>query len=853
MQVTTHHNDNGRTGANLAETTLSPSNVRKEMFGKLFEHPVVGAIYAQPLYLPDVVINNEAQNVVYVCTMHNMVYALNADGPTGAPGDERIGEFWHKQLVSPVNLSEHPALVALGMPISLPDPAIGTGKDYKDIVWEVGIVGTPIIDEKRLALFVVTHSRAYPYSEYRHHIWKLALDSGEILAGPTLFEARLPNGREFHSEWQLQRPGLAAGFDHVFVGFAGFEDAHGYHGWIFSFDAETLKQERFFCTTPSGQDVDDTTNDVRGMGGIWQAGQAPVIDGNSSLYFLTGNGKFVPSGHGFPTDLGSSAVRLSDQLEVEDFFTPHNYRKLSDQDWDLGSGGLMWIPNTDLLVGGGKEGKLYVLNRTNLGGFAGEHAPERVVQEIWAVANPNSENRNSDPKSTRHIHGGPIYWDSEKLSLLYVWPENNQLRAYRFDRQTNRLDVNPIRQSVVSEPEGLPGGSAGMPGGFLALSANGARDGVVWANHPWTGDANQKVTPGVLRAFDAEDIRLELWNSRQMPERDDFGNFSKFCPPTVADGRVFMAVMGGIQQKVVLPDTCREYPALCSAGDLGLALVWTGSDQQLNLRNTQSGLTFGPRIIIPNEKSEHAPACASSEQRPITIIAWTGTDSDHKINLISSSNLVSWLPSTKRVLDERSDHGPALAWSNRRVYLAWTGTHNKQINIRWSDDGLNWPGRNKIVLADTSDLAPALAFGNGLLYLSWIGRGNGHPNVIEIKETATGIDLGNKVVIQNETSDWPSAMVAYDFSHAATIVWRGSGNNYINEIVSEGGDAVEFVASPSYKRIHMYEEAESALALARGAGIGRLFIAWKGTDADNKLNVAVLNRGSLAVYGLLSP
>ena len=258
MNITTHHNDAGRTGANLHERTLTVASVGAR-FGRWFERKVNGATYAQPLYVAGVHVRNVGvRNVLYIATMRNMVYAFDADAPgTNAP------------LWGPVSLGQY---------VHLPDAEIGW-PGFKDIEWEVGVVGTPVIDVGRNALFVVGTTK--DGNAYAHRMHKIDLRSGALLSSAPI--AASVGGARFDSRRQNQRPGLVLANDRVYAGFGAYNDRTPYHGWIIAFDPDTLAQGEVFCSTPNG---------AQGEGGIWMAGEALAVDGAGDLYFMTGNGSF---------------------------------------------------------------------------------------------------------------------------------------------------------------------------------------------------------------------------------------------------------------------------------------------------------------------------------------------------------------------------------------------------------------------------------------------------------------------------------------------------------------------------------------------------------------------------------
>ena len=249
---------------------------------------------------------------------------------------------------------------------------------------------------------------------------------------------------------------------------------------------------------------------------------------------------------GGPPSLSDSFIKLAPGLALEDWFSPWNTNELSNTDEDLGSGGVLLLPNTQLLVGGGKEGKLYVLDRRRLGGFCsgcGNPAGDtQIVQWFQATGLPNAGTPPPPPapysNGLHHIHGSPVYWNSPNRGpLIYVWGEDDWLRAFHFNG--TRLDALPadISAKLVTTP------GASMPGAMLSISANASQagTGIVWATHPLRDNANQQVVAGIVRALDASNLSRELWNSAQNPTRDNVGNCSKFAPPTVANGKVYVA------------------------------------------------------------------------------------------------------------------------------------------------------------------------------------------------------------------------------------------------------------------------------------------------------------------------
>jgi hypothetical protein len=252
-------------------------------------------------------------------------------------------------------------------------------------------------------------------------------------------------------------------------------------------------------------------------------------DAGGNLYVSVGNG--TVGNNGDPTDpvnRGESFIKLTPSggtLNVASWFTPFDFQYLDDQDFDLGSAGILLIPNTTLALSGGKQGILYLVNRDNMGGWSEGAADTNVLQSFQVAS------------GTHEIMGSPVWWDGPSASYAYVWVSDADcLRQYKFNPKTSRLSL-----PAVAASKGLT--APGEPGGILSVSANGKKSGtgIIWVSHEVGGDANQSVVLGILRAFNAQNVSTELWNSEQNSPRDSVGLFAKFVPPTVANGKVYLA------------------------------------------------------------------------------------------------------------------------------------------------------------------------------------------------------------------------------------------------------------------------------------------------------------------------
>jgi hypothetical protein len=793
IPVTTQHNDNDRTGANLSETQLTTANVDVQRFGRRFRRHVVGSIYAQPLILPGVVLPRlGTRDVLYIATMHNYVYAFDAVNAAATT------PLWRRSL---------------GPSIRLPDPGIGPS-GYRDISGEVGVVSTPVISTDLGVIYVVAATKEG--GSYHHRLHALDLASGaERLGGPVEVAGGVPgtgdgsqNGvLSFISNRQIQRAGLLLVNDRVFIAFAAYGDQGPYHGWVFGYDAHTLQRVGVYVTTPNGEG-----------GGIWQAGQAPASDG-SGVFVMTGNGSTNPG-----VDLSCAFIRVDPTaVRLDQWFAPANWQQLSRDDIDLGSGGPLLLPGTDLLAGGGKDGRLFLLRRGNLGNAAND---SKAVQVFQATAAQNTGQPAPLSGGYHHIHGSPVYWQGPMGRWAYIGGEADFLRAFAFTGSA--FVTTPASTSTIPTPP------RSMPGAIMSLSANGstAGSGILWTSMPVAENANHRVVDGILYAFDASDLTRVLWHSEQNEVRDDVGNFPKFCPPTVSGGRVYLGTFPGPTGKIVLPERAIQGPALANVNDTMLALAWTGVDaaHHLNVETSPEGRSFDGKVTLP-ETSPYAPAAASGNGR--LFLAWTGSDSRRRVNVVSSPDCVTF--SKKITFRETSISVPALAFGSGVLYLAWTDSQHR-LNVMSSPDGVAWGG--KVTLGDTSDAGPGLAFVNGLLYLLWAGT---DPNrSLNVMESADGLSWGNKVVLVDGSDDHPT-LAPWEELY---LSWTGRDSAHrLNLLVSDG--------APSGLTDKQTYDDSSVAAPTLVVFRGDVYVGWTGADAKRHVNVARLSAGHVSVYGLL--
>jgi len=511
ISVLTQHNDNTRAGLNSKETVLTTANVNSAKFGKLFSLPVDDQVYAQPLVVGNLAVGTGTHNVVFIATVNNTVFAFDADN--GTP-------YWHKNFT----MSGMRPPLATDMNSSWCTP-------YTDFYQNIGIVGTPVIDSVAQTMYFVARStNGNSFVQYLHAI--SILTGNEQSGSPVQISASMPGTGDgsvngvvsFDPRRNNQRQGLTLINGMVYITYSSHCDWNPYHGWILGYDAKSLQQKIVYNDTPNGEN-----------GGIWESGMGMAADAQGNMYVVTGNGTvgqgnlFVSSGNGTneananpnpadPTDRGESAMKLTPSgstLALTDYFTPTNYLDLNYNDLDYGVMGSFLIPNSTYYITGCKDGNLYLLNTSNMGGYS--NVANQVVQTI--------------PLNVS-LHCQPAYYQGASNGFFYVWSENDQLRAYQF---------NNGQFAVTPKVSSLPGPS-GDCGADISVSSNGTINGtgIVWASYALSGNAGASITSGILRAFDANDITKELWNNSQVSS-DYAGYYAKYNSPTVVDGHVYLA------------------------------------------------------------------------------------------------------------------------------------------------------------------------------------------------------------------------------------------------------------------------------------------------------------------------
>jgi hypothetical protein len=483
----TWHNDIGRTGANLAETNLTLTNVSASTFGRIHFFETWGKVDAQPLYVAGLKIGGTTHNVLFVATEHNRVYAF--DAATGA-------QLWKTWLMQS-------------------NETTGDGQGCSQISPEIGVTATPVIDLSKGphgAIYLVNMTKD---SSGNYHQWINALDlttGAQLFGGRTEIAGSYNSGEttvKFEPRQYAERVALLEWQGAIYTAWTSHCDRTPYTGWIIGYDASTLKQSSVLNVTPNGS-----------QGAIWMGG-AGLAATPLRILFMDANGTFdsTLASNGFPIhqDFGNAFINITLNSEgvprIADYYATDTTVQQSNADVDLGSGGVIALPpihdnkgnNYQLAVGAGKDSNIYLVDRTNMGKY---HPEGGYVYQVLSGALPNGE------------FGAPAYFDHK----IYYGGAGDNLKAFAFSNA--KLVSTPVSRSTTT---------FAFPGTTPVISSNGAENGIVWA-----------VGHTTLYAYDAEDLSQELYNSNQSGTRDKFGSVDSFISPLVANGRVYVPTQTGV-------------------------------------------------------------------------------------------------------------------------------------------------------------------------------------------------------------------------------------------------------------------------------------------------------------------
>jgi len=589
--VVTRSFDFARTGANTAETVLTPAAVQTRGVEKLLilKTPDDPRLDAQPLYLSAINIQGKTRNVIYQATMGNTVYAWDAD----------TGELLWKTLVgTPINGS--------------------TTIDENNTNDKWGILSTPVIDRSAGVLYLcawISTDNSGNWQTAEHFVAALDITTGVFkqgkpplsLEGATFARGQGLAALQFVSIERKQRAALAIVNGAVIICFGTiFETDKKAQGWVIAVDTAQWAIAATWCSTARGSG-----------GGIWMSGGGPAIQSDGSIWVVTGNGDFDGQ-----VDFGESVVRLrytpasasaKASLKVTGSWTPwtddgrtggkpegegaaataairaklagrprpSNFRmvphlaslgfRAEDMgdawgDQDVGASGIVLVEQLGIGLVSSKDGILYTINLTDPGETTpadlaptqapanyGKLAAPPILYTYFdptidpATPNPATLNRLSG-NVTHHLHGTPVYWQSAAHGQMhFCGGENGNLRAWSIGAN-NQSGYLGCSAAVASAQSPVPPG--GMPGWSISLSANGNTGGVVWAMIPYN-NSNLAATNGRLLAYDAANLAhfsdgsgeiVPLWDSQDWAW--DFLH-PKFNRPIAVGGKVIVPTYNG--------------------------------------------------------------------------------------------------------------------------------------------------------------------------------------------------------------------------------------------------------------------------------------------------------------------
>lgn len=497
VNVTTYHNDNGRTGQNTNETILTSKNVNATDFGKLFSQSLDGYTYAQPLYVANVVIPNEGtHNVVYVATMNDSVYAFDADSNTGS----NASPLWM------VNFTD----AAKGI-TTVPSSDLHC---TDTITTQVGILSTPVIDTTSDTIYVV--ARTLENGTYFQRLHALDITTGaEKFGGPVAITATLAGKGSgsskgsitFNAQLENQRSALLLQNGLVYIAWGSLCDYSSYHGWVMAYNASTLAQTAAWLTTPNGS-----------KGGIWAGGDGPAGDSSFNTFVPIGNGTFDVNTGG--VDYGQSVMKLAPPgagtFAVTDYFTTYLANTYNTSNLDVGSSGLTLLPDqtkgpvAHLLVQGDKAGNLFLINRDNMGHYNSSNN-NQIVQYL-AAATPGMWN-------------SPAWWNNN----VYTGGSGDYIKAFSFNTTTGLLSTTATSHSALKYS---------YPGTTVSISSNGTTNGIVWALS--NGTYKNASGQASLHAYTATNLATQLYSSVTNASRDNPGAAIKYTVPTIVNGKVYI-------------------------------------------------------------------------------------------------------------------------------------------------------------------------------------------------------------------------------------------------------------------------------------------------------------------------
>ena len=724
VDVLTYHNDPFLSGQNRQEDTLTPANVNSTTFGQLFSQPVDGYVYAEPLYKANLKIGDGTANVAFVATEHDSVYAIDTDSPTAGPN--KNGIYWQTSFLDPAH----------GI-TTIPSPGVVSNSD---IVPEIGITGTPVIDGGAGTLYIIAKTLEVRGST-SHYVQKLhALDitTGNERTTPYLIADTTQGGNEggwtnssairvngvgdgasggvirFNAARENNRSALQLINGLVYVSFAAHSDYRPYHGWLVAFDETTLQPVQWFNTAPNAGGI-----------GIWQSGGAVSVDPDGNLYFAVGNGFAGPQGQlAFDPNLGNwseSVLKLSTngQLSVLDYFTPNDWRTLDTRDADLGSGGVMLLPDSvasaahpHLMIETGKSGKIYLIDRDNLGQNVPQGQADRVVQITTA--------------GQAGVWGNPAFYQIDPSDgIIYYHGSGDVLKGYYVSNGHIEDGSLPGDRPIMQSPRLAT--LSNFPGTQPVISANAIDDpdypvnGIVWELQVdnfggGTPNGNKPLQgPAYLRAYDATDLTHVLYDSKLIGDRDLTAEPVKFTVPTVANGHVLVGQARTFLVFGLFPDA-KTAPAAPTDLAVAVGVGSQGPEIRLNWTNPDPAKGAAPTGIQVYRSSGSGYSLLTTVFRTATSFTDTGPFQvgqrfSYRVSAVNQLGESAFSNVVSAVVPIPSPILTVTGAGASSIGLSWTGVANGHYDIERSSDGVNFAPVATVPAFQTSYTDTGLAAG----------------------------------------------------------------------------------------------------------------------------------------------
>ena len=682
VNVLTWHNDLTRSGLNANEQILTPANVNSSTFGELISYPVTGQVYAQPLYVPNLVIPGKGTfNVVFVVTMNNDVYAFNADSNSGPTQ----GLLWH---------------VNLGPSAAVPSPINGNSYGPVHVTSPlVGITSSQVIDLATGSMYIDAFTNDVPGQDvYSHHIHALDITTGLDKITPMLVAASVSgngvggNGTTvpFAADKQLQRAALTLLNGTVYVAYAAFADTDPYHGWVLGFNESNLQLTSVLNTTPN---LD--TDAAAGESGIWQSGAGLASDG-THLILETGNGSSTrpkattatPSSWSRPTAAPSPRPTSTATASPLPIISLPSISKPSPTPTPISARAAhMLLPTqpgqTPELIGSGKQGIVYLVNTTNMG--------------------QNNATTNNDLQEVTLGHGvwgSPAYFNGS----VYYHAVGDVMKRYTVTNGV--LSAAPAASSSIVY---------NSQGGTPSISSNGNANGIAW-DVQWDG------THQVLHAYDATTL-AELYNSNQNAARDQMGAGVKFITPTIADGEVFVGssnalTIYGLLTPVTTPPAAPSNLQVHAANASTINLSWVdnaNNESGFKIFRSSDGTTFTQIAMASANTVAYTDTTVSPNTQYFYEISATNIIGDSALTAIASdttpastgaSDIYSFDVGTgTSVLDSAAGNNGTLTGA---TLPQWVPGKIGAGALSFSGDGVYNTTANESAVTLTNDLSPLL-------------------------------------------------------------------------------------------------------------------------------------------------